>query len=525
MKKHFAITLLLATTALAACSENAEKNGKRLDRDAERVELGLSRLGSPNVVRSGGSQFSDGIFMGAVAERSSAALLPSRVQRSGAVNLVSRDPLTLPEIARRLSEATGIPHVVAMGPTGTVVRSNTPSTTASDLMSGSLPAAGSAPAGGGGSAAPSVAAALGAEDRTVVEATMIPRLRGSLSEVLDQISNAFDVEWSFSDGRVIMRDFVTRKYQVSALPTTSSHGTNSDANGMSSSSETSANVWQEVEQTLTSMVGEGSNVVTGTTTGIVTVTARVADQERVAEYIKQLNGNIGQQVSFDVNVLTVTFDESDEIGLDLNTAFGSGAQWTGGSSSSSMASADSGSVNIGLLKGNVNINSVIRALSTQGKVSVSTRAGATTSNNRVAPISVTDTTTYVSGYESESSGDEEILRAEVEEIETGFQMHLFPRILNTRELMVQYSVRLSELQGIRSVGSGASLVQLPEVSTTSFEQQAVLENGQTLVLAGFERKRVETATDVRGIGGGKKTSSSRVATVMLITPRILGRAN
>lgn len=522
MKKHFAITLLLATTALAACSENAEKNSKRLDRDAERVELGLSRLGSPNQVRSGGSQFSEGIFMGAVAERSSAALLPSRVQRSGAVNLVSRDPLTLPEIARRLSEATGVPHVVAMGPTGTVVRNNTPSATASDLMMGGLPAPSPAP---GANGAPSVAAALAGDEKKVEEPTMIPRLRGSLSEVLDQISNAFDVEWSFSDGRVIMRDFVTRKYQVSALPTTSSHGTNTDANGMSSSSETSANVWQEVEQTLSSMVGEGSNVVTGTTTGIVTVTARVADQERVAEYIKQLNGNIGQQVSFDVNVLTVTFDESDEIGLDLNTAFGSGAEWTGGSSGTSMASVDSGSVNIGLLKGNVNINSVIRALSSQGKVSVSTRAGATTSNNRVAPISVTDTTTYVSGYESESSGDEEILRAEVEEIETGFQMHLFPRILNTRELMVQYSVRLSELQGIRSVGEGASLVQLPEVSTTSFEQQAVLENGQTLVLAGFERKRVETATDARGIGGSKRTSSSRVATVMLITPRILGRAN
>ncbi|RMJ11748.1 hypothetical protein PHISP_08877, partial [Aspergillus sp. HF37] len=76
-------------------------------------------------------------------------------------------------------------------------------------------------------------------------------------------------------------------------------------------------------------------------------------------------------------------------------------------------------------------------------------------------------------------------------------MHIFPRILNNRELMVQYSVRLSELQALKSVGEGAALVQLPEVSTTSFEQQAVLENGQTLVLAGFERTRAETSQDVR----------------------------
>ena len=400
MKKHFAITFLLATTALAACSENGAKSTKQLDRDAQRVELGLSRLGSQNQVRAGGAQFSDGIFMGAVAERSSAAMLPSRVQRSGAVSLFSREPLTLPEIAQRLAEATGIPHVVAIGPTGTVVRSVAPPATASDLMSGGLPAQTSgagAAAGSASNTAQAVAAALGDDEKKVEEPTMIPRLRGSLSEVLDQISNAFEVEWSFADGRVIMRDFVTRKYQVSALPTTSSHGTTSDANGMASSSETSANVWQEVEQTLASMVGEGSNVVAGTTTGIVTVTARVSDQERVAEYIKQLNGTIGQQVSFDVNVLTVTFDANDEYGLDLNTAFGSGAEWTGGSSGGGMVSADSGSVNIGLLKGNVNINSVIRALSTQGQVSVSTRAGATTSNNRVAPIQVTDTTAYIAG--------------------------------------------------------------------------------------------------------------------------------
>lgn len=521
MKKQIAIAMLLVTTSVAACSQGGSDRGARVDRDAQRVDLGLSRLGTENRVRAGGAQFSDGIFVGSVAERSAAALLPSRVQKSGSVNLVSRDPLTLPEIAQRLTEATGIPHVAALGPRGTVAQAGAAAATAGDIASGIVP--GSNAQAAGAAAAQQVAQAL-ADQPQESEQTMIPRLRGSLSEVLDQVANAFELEWTFADGRVIMRDFVTRKYQVSALPTVSSHGTSMDANGMSSSSQTSANVWQEVEQTIGSMVGDGSTIVSGTTTGIVTVTAKVSDHDRVAEYIKQLNGNIAQQVSFDVNVLTVTFEGSDALGLDLASAFGSGAEWSGGASGSSALASETGSVNIGLLRGDVNISAVMNALSSQGRVSVSTRAGATTSNNRVAPISVTDTTAYVAGYETETNGDEDILRAQVEQLETGFQMHIFPRILNNRELMVQYSVRLSELQALKSVGEGAALVQLPEVSTTSFEQQAVLENGQTLVLAGFERTRAETSQDVRVVGGNKRSASSRVATVMLITPRILGRA-
>jgi type II secretory pathway component GspD/PulD (secretin) len=96
-------------------------------------------------------------------------------------------------------------------------------------------------------------------------------------------------------------------------------------------------------------------------------------------------------------------------------------------------------------------------------------------------------------------------------------------------MMVQYSVQISELTQLKSFGEGNNAIQLPEISTTSFEQQAVLENGQTLILAGFERDRATVGDDAMAtvgglpVGGAKTAETSRVATVMMITPRLINR--
>lgn len=526
MKKSILLSALVATTALAACNTgDTQRATPRVTGATQQVDASLSRLGSRNPVRAGGAQFNDGIFVGATPERNSAAMLPGHVQGSGAISLVSRDAMTAAQIAQRLSEITGIPHVLALGPTGRVVQESGVTRSAGDISIPPLDMNGGPPPVIPTDPAPSASIQTASSDMP----TMRPDLRGSLSEVLDQIANAFDLEWTYADGRVLMRDYVTRKYQISALPTTSNASATIAANDISSASATTSDVWSEVRETLAGIVGEGASMAIGQTTGVVTITAKISNQDRVAEYIKQLNGTVGQQVSFDVNVLTVSLDEADSYGLDLSAAFRS-SDFSGSINTGSNTASSAGSVNIGIISGNVNINAIANALSRQGRVSVATRAGATTSNNRVAPIQVTDTTGYISGYEvtQNSNTNSETIKPQVDEVETGFQMQLFPRVLNNREIMVQYTVRLSELNNMRSFGEGSNLVQMPEVSTTSFEQQAVLENGQTLVLAGFERQRAEfektNNNGLFGFGAGETSRVNRVATVMLITPRIIGRA-
>ncbi len=57
----------------------------------------------------------------------------------------------------------------------------------------------------------------------------------------------------------------------------------------------------------------------------------------------------------------------------------------------------------------------------------------------------------------------------------------------------------------------------------------MIQNGQTLILAGFERERTQVSRSGTGnanlplLGGGRNATREKVATVLMITPRILDR--
>lgn len=522
MKLKISAVLLLSAAILSACG--SPSSSPKLDRASGAVNMGLERMGDRNNVRAGGSQFSNGIFVGASPERNnSSALLPAHLQSASAVVLKSRDPMSLAEVAQQLTAATNIQHVLALGPTGQISGNAEQLPSAADSSS-------TIATGREMPEEPRARRASNPQDGTISQQRITPDLRGSLSDVLNTVTSNFDVEWSYSEGRIIFRDYVTRKYQITALPVATTATTAIGNNGITSGSSMSSDVWAEVRETLDSLLGEGSGMSIGSTTGLVTVTAKISDQNRVKEYITELNASVGQQISFDVYVMTVNLKEEQNYGVDLAAALArgtNGAARFGGSPFG--ASGEIGSYNIGLISGDVSLAAVVNALSSQGKVAVTTRAGTTTSNNRVAPIEVVDEFAYLAEVtiEEDDDGNDRIVRSP-DTVTTGFQMQLFPRIMNNRDIMVQYTVRLSELNDIQTFGEGNEAVQLPEVSTTTFEQQAVLENGQTLVIAGFERERV-TKEDRKGanlLTGFSKSggaATDRVATVMMITPRLISR--
>lgn len=512
--------------------------------DGYRVDASLAKFGQRDSVRAAGTQVSNGIFLGAKAQRLAAsASLPSQFEGPNAVSLVSKSPMSLPDIAARLSESTGIHHVVSLGATG--VQSNGVTGQSNILEVGPMqdranvtddngnPIANKAPTPSGSNYIGASAEVGGEGSSEVLARTMIPQLRGPLSRVLDEIASTFGVDWEYKDNKVVFRDFLTRQYQISALPaatsgTTTVGGSSSGKAGstMSVSTASTIDVWSDVRTAIAGLVGQGGNISLSPSTGMVTVTARAADQQRVASYIQDLNGTVGQQISFDVNVLTVKLTGSANNGIDLNAVFNSN-----GVDGNSTASTDDGAVNVGIVSGNFSINAVVQALQKYGQVSVATRAGATTSNNKVTPVNVTDIKTYISGMEYSSTGGDNsttVSSPEVEKIATGFQIQLLPRVMNNREIMVQYALILSELTGIETVTYQGGVQQLPQVSETAMEQQAVLKNGQTLVLAGFERDRTEVSDsgyDLRaaGVGGAVVREKNRVATVLLITPRLIDR--
>lgn len=497
---------LLLAFALIGCDGTLQRSQDSVASANARTAQLNNQFYSRPPVRAGGAQTSGANFVAPeIVELKSSDRLPASAETSTSVVLISRDPLRLADIAARLSEITKIQHSVELGPRGT------------DVQAG---ADAGADAGAG--------AASGSASGTSRAGSLAirPSLRGSLSSVLDKVASAFDVEWTYKDGRVVFRDYVTRQYQLSALPVTSSMG----FGAVGTSSSSSLDMWEELDRGLRNVAGPDADVAIGQGTGILTVTALLSDQERIRDYVSTMNQTLGQQIAFDVNVLTVTAQDAEGYGVDLqNLSFANNdgsVEWIGGRD----VAGSVGTVNVGIVSGDFNLDAAITALSTRDNVSVETRAGATTTNFQMIPVEVVEETAYVSevSVTIDENGNP-VQSLSTDTITTGFQMQLLPRVLNSKEILLRYSLDLSDLLSIETFESGDSVVQLPEVTRSKFEQQVILKNGQTLVLSGFERQRTETNREgvgsptFLGLGGVAEGNIRRASNIVFITPRILSR--
>lgn len=93
--------------------------------------------------------------------------------------------------------------------------------------------------------------------------------------------------------------------------------------------------------------------------------------------------------------------------------------------------------------------------------------------------------------------------------------------------MLRIALGITDLVQLRDFTSGGSTVQLPEIDSSGFLQNAVLQSGETLVLAGFERKSASDTQSGAGhpgnwlLGGGESFEQGREIRVLLITANVL----
>jgi len=412
------------------------------------------------------------------------AALPARFAADDAIYLAVYDPLAIVGLLARLEKMTGIPHVFFAGPEQVL------DTSGEGVMEA-----------GDGVATAQVYA-------------------GSLGDVLDTISGRYDLEWRYRDAQVEVREYVARMYRLPVLPkqfsSSRTMGTVTVATRLDPASE--------IIEAITRIAGPGADLAYAGGTGMLMVKARPGKQREIADHIGRIEQDLEQQLAFDIHVLTVVDTAERGSGARFNLdVLGDEAKirWSGNTA----PVKPSETFNVGITKTDFKLDLLVSALDRHGKVTVETRTGATTSNNQMVPIQVVRETAYVKKVNAAPDADGNLQTSiEPGNLTTGFEMHLYPRILDGGRVLLNYSIRLSELDRLDDFNTGANSIQLPSVSTTVFEQQAILGNGETLVLAGFERDRT-TADRSRGMLFTSKDARSvdHVATVILIRARILGR--
>ncbi len=419
--------------------------------------------------------------------------LPSNLLGDNALVWRSNQRINLYSILARLSALTGIQHYLFIGPENKLVTIDE----------------------GGDYPTQELLAKYG------LNSSIRPDFGGSLPQVLNEISSIYNLEWIYENGSINLRQFSLKSYSLDLLPTK----TLSSSTIGSTTTSINMDLLSEIQTSMQNLLGNDEELVAEAGTGTLLLNARPSTHGRVAKYIKQINAGLGQQIAIDVTVLTLSLEESQGFSTAFNFAGGTASGNTFDLVETGSLTGASTLANVGLLNGDISVESFLSLLNNRGKVVVETRTGATTSNNRMIPIQVVREIAFAEKVESVSEENGINLSSITPgQLSTGFEMTLLPRVLNNLEILLHYNIRISDLNELKEFTSNDQTIQLPNVATTEFEQQTILGNGETLVLAGFERERF-TSNQRKGgfLSRQARNESQKVATVILIRPRLLKR--
>ena len=378
---------------------------------------------------------------------------------------------------------------------------------------------------------------------------------GTLTGFLNLATTYYGIFWKVEGTglRFFMMD--SKTYKIAALPgdsrlsssvesssNGSAGGTGGTQSGASSNSTgiayTGLSVWVSLQESIRQMLTPGGKVIALPATGNIIVTDTPNVLKQVTAYINEQNKSLNRQVAVNVRVLSVELNDTDSYGINwdavyanlasignpysvaLKTAFPS---VTGAGNliiSAPLTGTKSGSSAV--------ISSFISALSTQGRVSELTSATLVTMNNQAAPVNVGRRVSYLASSSITAAtvaGGVPTVTLTPGTVQTGFSMTLVPHIIDDKEMLIQYSLDLSSLLQMKTISSGQSTIETPDVSTSNFIQRVRMQTGETLVVAGFDHDNLSAVAN--GIGsaqnqlmGQRNGTSKRSMLVVLIQPNL-----
>lgn len=510
------VLVLSSAVALAGCT--VDKTNNKINQNAQRVASGVeeSRVPAPPKAYNP-LVVTDRVWAGNASMRLRRGLpLPAKYETSRGVALVSGDPMSLKEIASAIGGQTGLPIRVAGGADTAAV---------ADAPKAGMPVA----------------------------------YEGSLSGLLDLVSGYFGVSWRYDGTSVSIIRYETRVFSIEALPGTQSvkdgmkedessgssggsmsgsGGGGSSGGGSTSALQQSAEmnveikVWDELGQTITSMLGGVGNAVVAPSSGTITVTTTPELMRVVAQFIEEENKRLSKQIAINVEIYRVdlgnevTFDFAFETALAKLSDFG--ARYASPTTAAA-ATAGAGKLSIAILNPSENRNGVFSALSTLGNTSRMAQFPMTTLNNRPVSRRIGKDTAYVSSLTNTTGSISSSSSVSVTTgvVRDGFSLQLTPRLLDDGRIVLQYSLSLTDLLGFKPVIIQGTELELPETASRVFVQQALLKSGSTLFIGGYD-DRMDTQ-DTRGVGspfnfmlgGGYDDSFTHSMMFMAITPQVL----
>lgn len=347
---------------------------------------------------------------------------------------------------------------------------------------------------------------------------------GTLSGFLDMATARFGLSWRYEGGQIIIYALETRSFTVSSVDSTvevtarvgnsSSGSGNAGQSGnqvtatteQSTKATTIMSPWKSIENNVRSMLSRYGRVVASPVTNSLIVTDSPAILDRVGTYLEAENKKLSKRVDLYVKVYSVKTTKGENYGLDWNAVY----RFVKDASTSGYPLAPGYSVSAttgGNLSFKLSPNStspwagsdlMFKALSSQGNVSELTSAHVSPLNNRPAPIFVGRQIGYLAKTSVTSTDSTSSVSMEPGNISSGFTLNLLPSVLDKGRINLRYSMDIASLVNLQTIKVGEQQIQVPDIDTRSLFLDTAVQNGETLVIAGFE----QDSNSVKGSGLG-----------------------
>jgi len=391
------------------------------------------------------------------------------------------------------------------------------------------------------------------------------RFEGRLTDMLDDLAQRLDASWRYDERtrRVVFFRYESRILSVKLPPGArevaadisiggGGEGGAGGGGSVSISSEMAIDPWSALMRGIELMLSQsgvrpgataataaapaaagaegGTNAISGAAGRVVAnrelaqviMVARPEMAARIADFVDQTNRRFARNVLIDVRVVELQDTVSANVGASLSAVLAratSGSQFEVRMLGAELPGAGTSGLTISGTRGDLSIDAVIRAMQSAGKVSLRNQGQIVAINGQPAPFQQANQISYLRSSETTVSEGISQTALTPGTVTVGFTANFLPTIMVDNRIMLQYQIQSSTLLGLRSFVSGDSSIQLPEIFTQSLQQQAYLNDGDVLVLFGFEQERSQI-DDTRGVlAVGRSGVQNRVVTAVVIQVR------
>ncbi|KYS50323.1 type IVB pilus formation outer membrane protein, R64 PilN family [Escherichia coli] len=426
----------------------------------------------------------------------------------------TRQSITLQQVVQRITESCHIP--VRITP-DVLAYLNTSTTGSTQQIQGALPppdASGMVPL-----------AAIGASDtppsRLPGNTAALSELNASgLTTLLNAVSSRLGISWRYDGSHIIFYYLETQTFPITYMDSQVAYNATVDMKSA---------LYQDVKNAVTSMLTPGIGRMF-MSTGFITVTDNPQVLETVRAFIEKRNEEMKRQVVLNVEILSIRKTRNEQAGIDWNAVFSDRTLGLSLGSTFTSAASDAITGGVSIVDGKLTgSKAFLKALSSQGDVSVVTQNSAVTKNLTPVPMQIANQQSYIESVTTDTTanvGSSTSLNAAT--ITTGFNMTLLPFILpDSQTLQLLYSMSLSDKPVIENYESGGSKAQLPNVDLKTINQTVDLKSGQTVIISGFQQsgrrsgKQGVGTPGFFGLGGGINSENDDTILVVLITPNII----